>query len=116
MTYRARISGTAEVDSDFLISLIESWAMDGASVIVGGILMTVDYSNCSVNILSLDEVEGCSVGANSTHDSSNTIFFIAAISGWSVAGALAACVAVVVAVCVVKRCCRKQTYTQKTEQ
>ena len=102
------------MDSDFLISLIESWAMDGASVIVGGILMTVDYSNCSVNILSLDEEEeGCSVGDNSTPDSSNTIFFIAAISGWSVAGAL---VAIVVAVCVVKRCCRKQTSTQKTEQ
>ena len=57
MTYRARLEGTSETDSDSLISLIEDWVRGGgASVIVTGILMTVD-SHCSVAISSLSEPE-----------------------------------------------------------
>ena len=57
MTYRARLEGTSETDSDSLISLIEEWVRGGgASVIVTGILMIVD-PHCSVAISSLSEPE-----------------------------------------------------------
>ena len=57
VTYRARLSGTSETDSGSLISLIEEWVSGGrASIIVTGVLMTVD-SECSVAISSLSEGE-----------------------------------------------------------
>ena len=56
VTYRARLEGTSERGSDSLISLIEDWVSGGPSVIVTGVLMTVD-SNCSVAISSLSERE-----------------------------------------------------------
>ena len=55
LTYRARLEGTSERDSSSLISLIEAWVRGGgASVIVTGVLMTVD-SHCSVAISSLSD-------------------------------------------------------------
>ena len=56
VTYRARLEGTSETDSGSLISLIEEWVSGGASIIVTGVLMTVD-SECSVAISSLSEGE-----------------------------------------------------------
>ena len=56
VTYRARLKSTSETDSDSLISLIEEWVSGGASIIVTGVLMTVD-SKCSVAISSLSEGE-----------------------------------------------------------
>ena len=56
VTYRARLEGTSETDSGSLISLIEEWVSGGASIIVTGVLMTVD-SECSVFISSLSEGE-----------------------------------------------------------
>ena len=57
LTYRARLEGTSDTDSDFLVSLIEAWVRGGgASVIVTGVLMTVD-SHCSVTISSLGQPE-----------------------------------------------------------
>ena len=56
VTYRARLEGTSETDSGSLISLIEDWVRGGASIIVTGVLMTVD-SECSVAISSLNEGE-----------------------------------------------------------
>ena len=56
MTYRARLEGTSETESDSLISLIEEWVSSGASINVTGVLMTVD-SECSVAISSLSEGE-----------------------------------------------------------
>ena len=56
MTYRARLEGTSERGSDSLISVIEDWVRGGPSVIVTGVLMTVD-SHCSVAISSLSEGE-----------------------------------------------------------
>ena len=56
VTYRARLEGTSERGSDSLISLIEDWVRGGPSVIVTGVLMTVD-SLCSVAISSLSEGE-----------------------------------------------------------
>ena len=56
VTYRARLEGTSEKESGSLISLIEEWVRGGASVIVTGVLMTVD-PGCSVAISSLSEGE-----------------------------------------------------------
>ena len=56
VTYRARLRSTSETDSDSLISLIEEWVSGGASIVVTGVLMTVD-SKCSVAISSLSEGE-----------------------------------------------------------
>ena len=55
LTYRARLEGTSDTDSGSLIPLIEDWVRGGgASVIVAGVLMTVD-SQCSVTISSPGE-------------------------------------------------------------
>ena len=56
VTYRARLEGTSETDSGSLISLIEKWVSGRASIIVTGVLMTMD-SECSVAISSLSEGE-----------------------------------------------------------
>ena len=56
VTYRARLKSTSETDSGSLISLIEEWVSGGTSIIVTGVLMTVD-SECSVAISSLSEGE-----------------------------------------------------------
>ena len=54
--YLARLSGTSERDSDYLITVIQDWVNDGASIRVAGIRMTVD-TKCAVSISSLDELE-----------------------------------------------------------
>ena len=54
--YLARLSGTSERDSDYLITVIQDWVNDGASIRVVGIRMTVD-TKCAVSISSLDELE-----------------------------------------------------------
>ena len=56
VTYRARLKSTSETDSGSLISLVQKWVSGGASIIVTGVLMTVD-SECSVAISSLSEGE-----------------------------------------------------------
>ena len=56
VTYRARLGGTSETDSGSLISLIEDWVSGGTSVIVTGVLMTVD-TECPVTLSSLSEGE-----------------------------------------------------------
>ena len=62
LTYRARLEGTRETDSDSLISLIEEWVRGGASINVTGVLMTVD-PHCSVAISSSNEPE-CSLSVD----------------------------------------------------
>ena len=61
VTFRARLGGSSETDSGSLISLLESWVSGGATIIVSGVLMTVD-AECSVAISSLSEGE-CSTEA-----------------------------------------------------
>ena len=56
VTFRARLGGSSETDSGSLISLLESWVSGGATIIVTGVLMTVD-AECSVAISSLSEGE-----------------------------------------------------------
>ena len=54
--YLARLSGTSERDSDYLISVIQDWVNDGASIRVASILMTAD-TQCMIFIPSLNERE-----------------------------------------------------------
>ena len=77
VTYRARLEGTSETDSGSLISLIEEWVSSGASIIVTGVLMTVD-SECSVAISSLSEGE-CLTSNSSASSSSDTGAIIAGV-------------------------------------
>ena len=56
ITYRARLEGTSERDSDTLISVIEEWVRGEPSIIVTGVLMAID-SQCSVAIAALSEPE-----------------------------------------------------------
>ena len=68
VTYRARLEGTSETDSDSLISLVEKWVFSSeASIIVTGVLMTVD-SKCSVAVSSLSEGECFPLITDSTID------------------------------------------------
>ena len=67
VTYRARMKSTSETDSESLISLIEEWVSGGDSIIVTGVLMTVD-SKCSVAISSLSEGECQPPPTNPTTD------------------------------------------------
>ena len=56
VTYRARLQGTSETDSSSLISLMEKWVDDGATIVVIGLLIKVD-TKCSVQISSFNEGE-----------------------------------------------------------
>ena len=71
VTYRARLEGTSETDSDTLISLIEEWVRGEPSIGVAGVLMTVD-PQCSVAISSLSEEECSTPLPPSTTDSTES--------------------------------------------
>ena len=64
VTYRARLQGTLETDSDSLISLIEMWVSNGAYIGVTGLHTTVD-TKCSVKISSFSGEE-CLIIPDST--------------------------------------------------
>ena len=93
VTYRARLEGTSETDSGSLISLIEDWVSGGTSIIVTGVLMTVD-SECSVAISSLSERE-CS-SSTTTSSSQSSSDNTAAIIGGVVAVVIVLIIAVVI--------------------
>ena len=76
---------------------------DGASIIVGEVLMPVD-STCRVEISSLGE-KGCLLSANVSAETSIYII-LRAISGWAVAVLLIFNVAMVF---VVKSICRRSS-------
>ena len=71
VTFRARLGGSSETDSSSLVSLLDSWVSGGATIIVTGILMTVD-SECSLAISSLSEKECLSDQATTSSSSSST--------------------------------------------
>ena len=91
VTFRARLEGSSETDSGSLISLLESWVSGGATIIVTGVLMTVD-AECLVAISSLSEGE-CVPDTETTSSTSNT----AAIIGGVVVAVLFIIAALVVA-------------------
>ena len=71
VTYRVRLEGNSETDSGSIISLIEEWVRGGASIIVTGVLMTVD-SECSVAISSLSEGECSTTQPPTTNPGTST--------------------------------------------
>ena len=82
LTYRARLEGTSEIDSNSLISLIEEWARGKPSIIIGGVEMTVDF-NCPVAIPQhATNTERCKPQTKASRNSrSNTDDYGAAIGG-----------------------------------
>ena len=114
VTYRARLEGTSETDSGSLISLIEDWVRDGATVIVTGVLMTLD-SDCSVAISSLNEGEcDTTTASTSSQSSSNN----AAIIGGTVAAVvivLIVAIALVIIVALVLKNRRGNVSIKKAE-
>ena len=77
VTFRARLGGSSETDSGSLISLLESWVSGGATIIVTGVLMTVD-AECSVAISSLSEGE-CSMTTTAQSSTDNTAAVIGGV-------------------------------------
>ena len=113
VTFRARLGGSSETDSGSLISLLESWVSGGATIIVTGVLMTVD-AKCSVAISSLSEGE-CSMTTTqppetaTTSSTSNT-----AIIGGAVAVVFIIALTVVI-VALVLRSRRREFSIRKAE-
>ena len=77
VTFRARLGGSSETDSGSLISLLESWVSGGATIIVTGVLMTVD-AECSVAISSLSEGE-CFMTTTAQSSTDNTAAVIGGV-------------------------------------
>ena len=106
VTYRARLEGTSETDSGSLISLIEDWVRGGASIIVTGVLMTVD-SDCTVAITSLSEGECLSPATDDSPSSSTSSQgssdYAAIIGGGTVAVVIALIVAITLVIIVALR-------------
>ena len=98
--YLARLSGTSERDSVYLITVIQNWVNDGASIRVAGIRMTLD-TKCAVSISSLDELECVSPSETPTTEPTTA----AIIGGVVVAIILIIAITVVVIVIVLK--CRR---------
>ena len=126
VTYRARMQGTSETDSGSLISLIQEWVSGGASIIVTGVLMTVD-SECSVAISSLSEGE-CTPTQPPTTDNTRAPTVndtgclsaatdnTAAIIGGVVALVLIVAVTIIIVVLVVLKNCRGNLSIRNTER
>ena len=92
VTFRARLGGSSETDSGSLISLLESWVSGGATIIVTGVLMTVD-AECSVAISSLSEGE-CSMTTTAQSSTDNTT----AVIGGVVAVILIIAITIIIAI------------------
>ena len=97
ITYRARLEGTSQTDSGYLISLIEEWVTTGPSFIVTGILMKVD-SECAVAISSLSDGECIQTSPSSSEVSPDT----PAIIGGVVATVIVITIGVVIVVYIVR--------------
>ena len=106
VTYHARLEGTSETDSGSLISLIEEWVSGGASIIVTGVLMTVD-SECSVAISSLSEGECLT--------SDNNMIIITMVAA-AIVGIIVIAIIVVIVATVIVRHCHRDMPIRKTNE
>ena len=122
VTFRARLGGSSETDSGSLISLLESWVSGGATIIVTGVLMTVD-AECSVTISSLSEGE-CSMittqppgtTASSDTSQSSTDNTAAIIGGVVVAVVLIIALSIFGIVALILKSRRRELFIRKTEE
>ena len=109
ITYRARLEGTFQTDSGYLISLIEDWVRTGPSFIVNGMLMKVN-SQCSVVITSLSDRECTQTIAHNSPSSAEASYDTPVIIGGVVAIAIALIVGVVVVLVYIVRFKTRQTF------
>ena len=122
VTFRARLRGSSETDSGSLISLLESWVSGGATIIVTGVLMTVD-AKCSVAISSLSEGE-CSmittqppdITASSDTSQSSTDNTAAIIGGVVVAVVFIIALSIFGIVALILKSRRRELFIRKTEE
>ena len=56
-TYRARLNGTADANSSELIMTIEEWILGDASIVVGGVRLSIDSTCFPVEIASFVDPE-----------------------------------------------------------
>ena len=100
VTYRARVLATVEVDTQSLSSYLEEWVAAGSSVVVGGVVMSVD-EDCSGEIADLlQEEEGCRAEPTSS-DSTGVV--AGAVVGAAVAALVVATVIIIACIVIVKR-------------
>ena len=102
VTFRARLEGNSERSSSFFISLLESWVSGGATIIVTGVLMTVD-AECSVAISSLSEGECSTVTEMPASSADNTAGIIGGMTALFIIAALVVAGVVVVALFLKRR-------------
>ena len=98
MTYRARLEGTSETDSNTIISILDKWVKSGPDLIVLGELMTAD-SECKLVISSLNEEECMKYTTTSSPSQSSSMPF--EIIGGVIAAVIVIVVVVIIAVTVV---------------
>ena len=99
ITYRARLEGTSETDSNHLLSLIDLWTDTKPSIIVARVQMSVS-PECSVAISSLSASQDCSLQATpqttvQTASSQNVIRNSGAVIGGAVSVILIVAITVV---------------------
>ena len=80
VTYQARLGGTPEQDSGYLVSLIDSWVSSGPTILVQGMLMrlgedcTTTVSDLSSGVCSVfgAQTDTCECECPSTNSSEST--------------------------------------------
>ena len=91
---------TVEVDTQSLSSYLEEWVAAGSSVVVGGVVLSVD-EDCSGEIADLlQEEEGCRAEPTSS-DSTGVV--AGAVVGAAVAALVVATVIIIACIVIVKR-------------
>ena len=115
ITYRARLEGTSQRDSGYLLALVEAWVRDGPNITAGSGELAVS-TECSVEISSLTDPEDgfceppTSAATTDEDDPSDfslqTIAIIAGVAGGVL---LVFVIFLVVGLCLCcKYCCRKR--------
>ena len=100
ITYRARVLATAEVDTRSLSSYLEEWVAAGSSVVVGGVVLSVD-EDCSGEIADLlQEEDGCRAEPTS---SDSTRVVAGTVVGAIIAVLIVATVAILIIIVILKR-------------
>ena len=115
VTFRARLRGSSETDSVSLISLLESWVSGGATIIVTGVLMTVD-AECSVAISSLSEGECVPDTETTSSTSQSSTDNTAAIIGGVVAVVFIIALSIFGIVALILKSRRRELFIRKAEE
>lgn len=110
VTYRARLEGIAERDSDDFLSIIESWVRTGPNVTAGVALLVNRDCSSSISSLTNPEEGVCQIPTTAPEEpllSPQTIGIIAGVCG--VIGLMVLITLVVILFLWCKYCCRYKT-------